>query len=78
MNDKTSKTTNNSGDGLTIDGDHFKILINDENQHSLWPALKTTPTGWTEVGFSGSKEECTKYVDDNWKDMRPKSLAAQS
>lgn len=78
MNDKTSKTPNNSGDGLTIDGDHFKILINNENQHSLWPALKTTPNGWAEVGFSGSKQECTKYVDDNWKDMRPKSLTAQS
>jgi len=78
MNGKSKNNTINSGDGLTIDGDYFKILVNNENQHSLWPALKATPAGWIEVGFTGSKQECTKYVDDNWKDMRPKSLVVQS
>lgn len=78
MSTADKKIANNSGDGLTIDGDHFKILINQENQHSLWPAHKVAPSGWTEVGFAGSKADCTKYVDENWQDMRPKTLISSS
>ncbi|WP_114653065.1 MbtH family protein [Polynucleobacter necessarius] len=61
-----------------MDGDHFKILINEENQHSLWPAQKIAPLGWTETGFTGSKAECVEFVDESWQDMRPKTLAMSS
>jgi MbtH protein len=60
--------------GLTIDGDLFKILKNEEEQYSLWPSEKKTPEGWQEVGITGSASECTAWVDENWKDMRPRSL----
>lgn len=60
--------------GYTIDGDLFKVLINAEGQYSLWPSLKECPNGWTEVGFVGSKEACSGYVDTHWTDMRPNSL----
>jgi MbtH protein len=60
--------------GLTIDGDIFKVLVNTEGQYSLWPAKKPAPEGWHETSFTGSKADCAVYVDENWKDMRPLSL----
>jgi len=66
-----STTTVNA---YTIDGDLLKVIVNEEGQHSIWPAKKETPAGWTETGFSGSKAECSTYVDTHWTDMRPLSL----
>jgi MbtH protein len=61
-------------DDYTIDGDVHKVLINEEGQYSIWPAGQKSPDGWTEVGPTGTKAECTAYVDANWLDMRPISL----
>jgi len=61
-------------DDFTIDGDVFKVLINNEGQYSIWPAAQPAPGGWSEIGCRGSKKECTDFVDLNWKDMRPLSL----
>jgi MbtH protein len=58
----------------TIDGDVFKVLVNDEAQYSVWPAGQAAPAGWNEVGFTGGMQECSDYVDKNWFDMRPLSL----
>lgn len=55
-------------------GQVFIVLINDEEQYSLWPEWKAVPAGWRSVGPRGSKEECLKYVDEVWTDMRPASL----
>lgn len=52
----------------------FKVLINDEEQYSLWPADLPVPGGWTETGVCASKEECDAYLEETWTDMRPKSL----
>lgn len=52
----------------------FKVLINDEEQYSLWPADLEVPGGWAETGVCASKEECDKYLEETWTDMRPKSL----
>jgi uncharacterized protein YbdZ (MbtH family) len=55
----------------------FYVLINDEDQHSLWPTFKQVPGGWTVVlGADGqsSRQECLDYVEEHWTDMRPKSL----
>lgn len=52
----------------------YIVLINAEEQYSLWPEGKTVPNGWSEVGFSGLKAECSRYVDEHWTDMRPLSL----
>jgi len=61
-------------DDITIDGDLFRVLMNHEEQYSIWPAGKEIPDGWHAVGEPGSKEACLAYVDANWTDMRPKSL----
>jgi MbtH protein len=52
----------------------FVVLVNDEGQHSLWPKRKAVPTGWQSCGIAGTKDECCKYIDENWTDMRPVSL----
>ena len=64
-------------DDFTIDGDLFKVLVNDEGQHSLWPSAQQPPKGWKEAGCSGGKSECLEFVEKNWKDMRPISLQKQ-
>jgi len=61
-------------DAYTIDGDLFTALINDEEQYSIWPAKKEIPLGWKDLGFTGSKQEVSAYIDEQWKDMRPASL----
>lgn len=52
----------------------YKVLINDEEQYSLWPASVANAPGWREVGKEGTKEECLAYVEEHWVDMRPLSL----
>lgn len=52
----------------------FYVLVNDENQHSLWPTFADVPAGWTKVFGEDSRDACLKYVEENWTDLRPKSL----
>jgi MbtH protein len=54
--------------------DKYKVVINHEEQHSIWPADRANALGWTDVGKSGSKAECLEYIKEHWTDMRPKSL----
>jgi MbtH protein len=58
------------------DGGAFLVLVNDEEQHSLWPAFAGVPAGWRAVYGEAGRAECLDYVDRNWADMRPKSLRA--
>jgi MbtH protein len=55
----------------------YKVLINHEEQYSLWPDELELPLGWRETGKRGSKDECVAYVDEVWTDMRPLSLRKQ-
>lgn len=66
-----------SGGNWLIDGDAFKVLVNGEGQHSLWPSAQPVPDGWRQIGPVGNKETCLAYVEENWTDMRPKSLRDQ-
>ena len=52
----------------------YTVLINAEEQYSLWPKEKAVPPGWREVGQEGTRAECAAYVDATWLDMRPLSL----
>jgi MbtH protein len=52
----------------------FHVLVNEEGQHSLWPAFIDVPEGWTIVHASDTRAGCLDYVNKNWTDMRPKSL----
>ena len=52
----------------------FLVLINDEGQHSLWPEFSPVPAGWVAKFGPESRQACVDYVEQNWTDMRPKSL----
>jgi MbtH protein len=52
----------------------FYVLVNDENQHSLWPTFAEVPKGWTVVFGEDARQACLDYVEKNWTDMRPASL----
>jgi uncharacterized protein YbdZ (MbtH family) len=52
----------------------YKVVVNHEEQYSIWPADRENPLGWRDVGKSGPKSECLSYIKDVWTDMRPLSL----
>jgi MbtH protein len=52
----------------------YTVVVNHEEQYSIWPAHKEIPLGWKEAGKTGSKEECLAYIKEVWIDMRPLSL----
>ena len=52
----------------------YKVVVNHEEQYSIWPEYKENPLGWNEVGKVGPKAECLAYIKEVWTDMRPLSL----
>lgn len=52
----------------------FVVLVNHENQHSLWPTFAEVPAGWNRVHGPETRQSCLDYIDEQWTDMRPKSL----
>ncbi|SDH10892.1 MbtH protein [Sinosporangium album] len=52
----------------------FLVLVNDEEQHSLWPAFAEVPQGWRTAFGPGSRPDALDYVERNWTDLRPLSL----
>lgn len=56
------------------DNGAFFVLVNDEDQHSLWPVFADIPAGWRVVHGEASRAACLDYVEKNWTDLRPKSL----
>ncbi len=53
----------------------YLVLVNDEGQHSLWPAFAGVPEGWKVAYGKDTRDACLKYVEKNWTDTRPSSLA---
>jgi MbtH protein len=52
----------------------YTVVINDEEQYSIWPTFRDVPAGWREVGVRGSKATCLEHIENVWTDMRPASL----
>ena len=52
----------------------YKVVVNHEEQYSIWPEYRENPPGWSEVGKTGPKAECLAYIKEVWTDMRPLSL----
>jgi MbtH protein len=52
----------------------FLVLVNHENQHSLWPVFADVPAGWKIVFGEDTRKACLDYIEENWTDMRPQSL----
>jgi MbtH protein len=52
----------------------YKVVLNHEEQYSIWPADRENPLGWKDGGKTGSKKECLDFIEEVWTDMRPLSL----
>jgi MbtH protein len=52
----------------------YRVVLNHEEQYSIWPADQKTPEGWRGEGFIGSRADCLAHIDEVWVDMRPLSL----
>jgi uncharacterized protein YbdZ (MbtH family) len=55
----------------------YKVVMNHEEQYSIWPVDRENPLGWHDAGKSGPKAECLAYIQEVWTDMRPLSLRKQ-
>ena len=56
------------------DNGNFFVLVNEEEQHSLWPTFVDVPAGWQVVHGEADRAACLEYIEENWPDIRPKSL----
>lgn len=66
---------------MSVDEDDsriYRVVRNDEEQYSIWPANRPVPAGWHEVGREGPKAECLAYIDEVWTDIRPLSARRPS
>ena len=61
----------------TEDTTIYTVVVNHEEQYSIWPADREMPLGWREAGKKGLKPECLAYIKEVWTDMRPLSLRKQ-
>jgi MbtH protein len=52
----------------------YKVVVNHEEQYSIWPVERANPLGWRDGGPSGTKAECLAFIKETWTDMRPLSL----
>jgi MbtH protein len=52
----------------------YKVVLNDEEQYSIWPAHRSNARGWRDAGKSGKKSECLAFIRETWTDIRPLSL----
>ena len=61
---------------LEVDEDSrlYKVVLNHEEQYSIWPLDRDNPAGWRDAGKHGTKKECLGYIEEVWTDMRPLSL----
>jgi MbtH protein len=58
----------------TEDSTTYLVVVNHEEQYSIWPDYKEIPAGWRADGFSGPKPACLAHIEEVWTDMRPLSL----
>jgi MbtH protein len=49
------------------------VVVNDEEQHSIWPAYRTVPAGWRATGVTGPRQRCLDHIEEAWPDIRPLS-----
>lgn len=57
----------------SVDG-RFVVVVNDEEQYSIWAEGRELPAGWRQAGFAGTREECLAHVEEVWTDQRPLSV----
>jgi MbtH protein len=59
------------------DNSVYIVVVNHEEQYSIWLEYKEIPAGWVAVGKRGNKQDCLDYIKETWTDMRPLSLRKQ-
>ena len=59
------------------EGTTYKVVVNHEEQYSIWPSDRQNALGWRDAGKSGTKQQCLDYITGVWTDMRPLSLRRQ-
>lgn len=52
----------------------YEVVVNHEEQYSIWPEGRELPLGWKRAGFAGTRQECLAHIEEVWTDMRPLSL----
>ncbi len=77
IKEKTTRVNTNKVQTIDEYQEMYLVLINHEEQYSLWPSYKPIPDGWKAVREECTKSECLAYVDEVWTDMRPLSLRKQ-
>ncbi|CEG58605.1 Protein MbtH (modular protein) [Legionella fallonii LLAP-10] len=58
-------------------GKTYNVVINEEEQYSIWPTTKDLPNGWQKVGVQGLRDDCLSHIKEVWTDMRPLSLRSR-
>jgi MbtH protein len=53
--------------------EHVRVVVNDEEQYSVWPTDRDLPAGWHDVGVTGARQECLAHIETVWTDLRPLS-----
>ena len=61
-------------DDGTLDHANYAVVLNGEEQYSVWDVGRVIPAGWREAGFRGTYDDCIAHIDTVWTDMRPLSL----
>jgi len=56
------------------DSGAWAVVVNDEEQYSVWESARELPAGWRATGFTGERDACLAHIDEVWTDMRPRSL----
>ena len=59
------------------DVSEYEVVLNDEEQYSIWPVIRAIPAGWRLAGKRGKKAECLAFIGEVWTDMRPLSIRMQ-
>jgi MbtH protein len=52
----------------------YTVVVNDEEQHSIWLVGRQVPAGWREIGVTGTRQECLDSIEQRWPDIRPLSV----
>jgi MbtH protein len=52
----------------------YRVVVNDEEQHSIWPVGRDNPPGWADEGFAGDKDACLAHIAEVWTDITPRSV----
>jgi MbtH protein len=56
----------------------YRVVVNDEEQYSIWPVGRENAPGWRDAGFTGGKDECLAHIQEVWTDLRPRSVRERS